>query len=232
MKPGKETAYEELLDRREEVDQSEGLRDFLDNVSAHSAEGPESDPAERVGERVKMIRKEKGLSLDDLASRTGYPVDLLREIEDEMVSPPLGVLVKLSKALDMKMGHLLTGGPVLPFCVVRKEDRQPLSRFASKDGKRYGYSYESLAPGKKDRHMEPFLVTLEPADEEKEVPSTHDGQEFIFVLDGEMHVTLGEEEFVLHPGESIYYDSTVPHLVKSRGDQVTRILAVLYAESD
>jgi quercetin dioxygenase-like cupin family protein/DNA-binding transcriptional regulator YiaG len=228
----KETAYEDLLDRHEQMDRSTGLEDFLDDVSAHSTEGPEIDAAERVGERVKAIREQRGLSLEDLASRTGYPIDLLREVENEMVSPPLGVLVKLSKALEMKMGHLLTSGPVLPYCVVRKEDRRPLSRFASKDGKRYGYFYESLAPGKKDRQMEPFLVTLEPADEQKEVPSTHDGQEFIFVLDGDMHVTLGEEEFVLHPGDSIYYDSTVPHLVKCGGGKPTRILAVLSTESN
>ena len=77
--------------------------------------------------------------------------------------------------------------------------------------------------------MEPFLVTLEPAETDEE-RSNHDGQEFIFVLQGEMEVRLGEERHLLESGDSIYYDSTVPHLVKCHGSEKTKILAVLYTE--
>jgi quercetin dioxygenase-like cupin family protein len=77
--------------------------------------------------------------------------------------------------------------------------------------------------------MEPFLVTLKPVATEEE-RSTHDGQEFIFVMTGSMEVRLGEEVHILEPGDAIYYDSTVPHLVKCHGDKETKILAVLYAE--
>jgi len=76
--------------------------------------------------------------------------------------------------------------------------------------------------------MEPFIVTLEPSVEEE--PSTHDGQEFIYVLQGSMEVRLDKEIHILEAGDSIYYDSTVPHLVKCYGNEKTRILAVLYAE--
>ena len=179
-----------------------------------------------VGERIKTIRSQRGLSLEDLASRTGYDVAMLRQIEEDMVSPPLGVMVKLSKALEMKMGYLISSGESRPYSVIRKADRKPISRYASKKGVKYGYAYESLAPQKKDRSMEPFLVTLEPADEEPEM-STHDGEEFIFVLDGEMEVRIGEDTQILEPGDCIYYDSTEPHVVKTRGDKITRILAVL-----
>jgi quercetin dioxygenase-like cupin family protein len=75
--------------------------------------------------------------------------------------------------------------------------------------------------------MEPFLVSLEPSETQQE-RSTHDGQEFIFVLQGEMEVRLGEEIHILQPGDSIYYDSTVPHLVKCHGKEITKILAVIY----
>jgi quercetin dioxygenase-like cupin family protein len=104
-----------------------------------------------------------------------------------------------------------------------------VSRHDSKKGEQYGYEFESLAPHKRDRHMEPFLVTLDPAETEEQ-RSTHDGQEFIFVLQGRMEVRLGEEIHVLDPGDAIYYDSTVPHLVKCHGEESTKILAVLYAE--
>jgi quercetin dioxygenase-like cupin family protein len=116
-----------------------------------------------------------------------------------------------------------------PFSIVRRGDRKVVSRYDAKRDKHYGYGYESLAPYKKDRHMEPFLVTLQPATTEEE-RSAHDGQEFIFVLSGRMEVRLGEEMHVLEPGDSIYYDSTVPHLVKCHGQETTKILAVLYAE--
>ncbi len=77
--------------------------------------------------------------------------------------------------------------------------------------------------------MEPFLVTLGPSETEEE-RSTHDGQEFIFVLQGKMEVRLRDQIHLLEPGDSIYYDSTVPHLVKCHGGKTTKILAVLYTE--
>jgi quercetin dioxygenase-like cupin family protein len=129
----------------------------------------------------------------------------------------------------MKMGYFISGDEDSPYTIVRRRDRKVISRYDSKKGKQYGYEYESLAPHKKDRHMEPFLVTLEPAETEEE-RSTHDGQEFIFVLSGKMEVRLGEEVHLLDPGDAIYYDSTVPHLVKCHGAETTKILAVLYAE--
>jgi len=76
--------------------------------------------------------------------------------------------------------------------------------------------------------MEPFLVTLEPATIKSTKTSTHEGEEFIFVLEGEMEVTLGNHTDILHPGDSIYYDSTIPHRVQCRKDKETKILAVLF----
>jgi quercetin dioxygenase-like cupin family protein len=129
----------------------------------------------------------------------------------------------------MKIGYFISGDEDRPYTIVRRTDRKVISRYDSKKGEHYGYEYVSLAPHKTDRHMEPFLVTLVPSATEEE-RSTHDGQEFIFVLTGTMEVRLGEEIHFLEPGDSIYYDSTVPHLVKCHGETETRILAVLYAE--
>jgi quercetin dioxygenase-like cupin family protein len=88
--------------------------------------------------------------------------------------------------------------------------------------------YESLAPEKSDRKMEPFIVTMHPTDEHE--TSTHDGQEFIYVLEGRMEARLGDVVEVLEPGDAIYYDCNQPHRVGCHGDQTTRILAVLYTE--
>ncbi len=89
-----------------------------------------------------------------------------------------------------------------PFAIVRKDERKTVSRFASKEGVKYGYSYESLGFEKKNRHMEPFIVTLEPATIKTSKTSTHEGEEFIFVLEGEMEVIFGNHTDVLYPGDS------------------------------
>ena len=181
-----------------------------------------------MGIRVKKARESLGLSIFDMYLRTDIDVDLLSQIEEGEVIPPLGTVIKLAKALDLKMGYFISGEEGKAYTVVRRDDREVTSRYDPSKEKHYGYAYESLAPHKTDRTMEPFLVTLEPSEVEEE-RSTHDGQEFIFVLHGEMEVRLGEEILILEPGDSIYYDSTVPHLVKCHGKETTKILAVLHA---
>lgn len=181
-----------------------------------------------MGIRVKMARESRGLSLFDIYLRTNISVDQLSQIEEGQVIPPLGTVIKLAKALELKMGYFISGEEGKAYTIVRSDDREVTSRHDSSKEKRYGYEYESLAPHKTDRYMEPFLVTLKPS-ETAEERSTHDGQEFIFVLHGKMEVRLGEEIHVLEEGDSIYYDSEVPHLVKCHGKETTKILAVLYA---
>jgi len=185
----------------------------------------------RVGEKIKVLRERKGLSLKDLADSTGFSTALLSQMENHLVSPSLGTMIKLARAMGVKVGDFLGETEGEPFTIVRKDERKNVSRFASKDGVKYGYSYESLGFDKKDRHMEPFIVTLEPATVKAMKTSVHEGEEFIFVLEGEMEVILGNHTDVLYPGDSIYYDSTIPHRVQCHQDKITRILAVLYAPS-
>jgi len=221
-------AYQDFLtDVSSQFEKRDEERDFLDSITQ---EPDQEDIKVNVGERVRLVREEHNLSLKDVSQRTGLDVSLLEQIENRTVAPPLGTVIKLAKALDMKMGYLISGEENRPYTIVRKHDRKVVSRYDSRKVEYYGYGYEALAPHKKDRHMEPFLVSLDPSETEEE-RSTHDGQEFIFVLEGAMEVRLGEEIHILEPGDSIYYDSTVPHLVKCHGDKGTRILAVLYAES-
>ena len=180
-----------------------------------------------MGMRFKEARESRGLSIFDIYLRTNIDVEQLSQIEEGTVIPPLGTVIKLAKGLDIKIGYLISGEEEKAYTIVRKDDRKVTSRYDPSKEKRYGYGYESLAPHKTDRQMDPFLVTLEPSETEHE-RSTHDGQEFIFVLQGEMEVRLEDEIHILEPGDSIYYDSTVPHLVKCHSKEPTKILAVLY----
>jgi transcriptional regulator with XRE-family HTH domain len=184
-----------------------------------------------VGEKIKVLREQKGFSLKDVADQTGFSTALISQMENHLISPSLGTLIKLAKALEVKVGNFFGETHEEPFAIVRKDERKTVSRFASKEGVKYGYGYESLGFEKKNRHMEPFIVTLEPATIKTSKTSTHEGEEFIYVLEGEMEVIFGDHRDVLHPGDSIYYDSTIPHRVQCHQEKVTRILAVLYTAS-
>jgi len=220
-------AYHDFLsDISDQFGKRDQEKDFLESIGE---DAPAEDIQVNVGERVRKVREERNLSLMDISQRTGLDVSLLEEIENGTMAPPLGTIIRLAKALDLKMGYFISGDEDRSYTIVRRDDRKVISRYDSKKGAYYGYGYESLAPHKKNRHMEPFLVYLDPAETEEE-RSTHDGQEFIYVLEGTMEVRLEDEIHLLHPGDAIYYDSTVPHLVKCHGPERTRILAVLYAE--
>jgi quercetin dioxygenase-like cupin family protein len=208
------------------LDSCDDFPDGLTQAGRTREEVVEEIPAE-MGMRIKKARDNRGLSRFDIYLRTNIDVDLLSQIEEGKVTPPLGTVIKLAKALDLRMGYFISGEEGKAYTIVRRDDRAVTSRYDPTREKHYGYGFESLAPHKSDRHMEPFLVTLEPSETEEE-RSTHDGQEFIFVLNGQMEVRLGEEIHILEAGDSIYYDSTVPHLVKCHGKETTKILAVIY----
>jgi transcriptional regulator with XRE-family HTH domain len=186
----------------------------------------------RIGEKVKKLREKKGMSLADLAEKSGFSSALISQVENHMISPPLGTLIKLARAMDVGIGYFFEDKKDAPFVIVRSGERQHISRVASTDGVKFGYAYESLAQGKKDRYMEPFVVTLEPATKKDRNSYSHDGEEFIFVLEGEMEVTLEDHTDVLGPGDSIYFNSTLRHRVECVGEGEARILAVIHAPHD
>lgn len=203
--------------------------DFLTEAidTAAAAIGAARLEKRSLGERIREAREMRGLTLEDLSSRSGVSVDGLERIEANRAIPPLGQLVRLGKALEMKMGYLLSSGADRPMCVVRADARPRVARHGKRRSEQYGYVYESLAPEKANRAMEPFLVTMMPT--EFGEFSSHDGQEFLFVLEGEIRAQVGKEVEVLRAGDSIYYDSTQPHLVKCYGEKPARIIAVIHA---
>jgi transcriptional regulator with XRE-family HTH domain len=184
---------------------------------------------ESLGDRIRRVRETQGLTIKDLSSRTGIDIDTLERTESGEMIPALGQLARLGRALDMKMGYFISPGIDKPMTVVRKHERQPISRYGETKSMQYGYFYESLAPEKADRLMEPFIVTLVPT--ETEEFSTHAGQEFLYVLEGEMKVQVGDRVDFLKSGDAVYYDSNQPHFVRCVGTTVTKILAVLHTGS-
>jgi len=181
-----------------------------------------------VGKRIRELREDTGLTLQELAQRTGYSSALLSQFENHMVSPPLGALIKLSRALDIDVGDFFGEVSDQNFVLVRNDEREIVSRVASREGVNLGYTYEALGFGMKDHHMEPFVVTLEPVPIREKHLSVHEGEEFIYVLDGKMKIRLGDYTDTLDPGDSIYFKCTTPHHVTCAEGEPAKILAVMY----
>ena len=201
--------------------------DFITHPAQADRAGTGLKRKESLGDRIRKAREIHSLTVEELSGRTGIDADILKRVEGNRMIPPLGDLVKLGKALETRMSYLVSPGTDKPMTVLRADQRKEASRHLGKRAERYGYFYESLAPEKANRSMEPFIVTLTPSEEVQ--PSTHDGQEFLFVLQGQMMVQVSGQKEYLEPGDAVYYDSTKPHFVKCVGGRETKILAVLYA---
>jgi transcriptional regulator with XRE-family HTH domain len=198
--------------------------DYFEDLTGNIKDGRAGE-VEEVGARIRALRKERGISLEDLSSLTGFEVNLLEDIENGRQKPQLGTVMKLSKALDSAVGRLVSGMGTKLYSITRKNDRKQVARSASKTNKKNVYSYMSLAPEVQGRHMEALIVQLE-KNEEKEI-SVHNGEEFIFVLEGVANLTIANKTYDLEPGDSAYYLSTTSHYITAKTERAT-ILAVLY----
>jgi transcriptional regulator with XRE-family HTH domain len=182
----------------------------------------------RIGERVTMLRKERNLKPEELAARSGLLESEIEAIEASLVSPSIAPLVKLSRALGVRLGTFLDdeggAGPIVSRAGGAAEVMRATGQASPQKGT---LSFFSLAQGKTGRSMEPFVVDIRPSQGVEAPSSTHEGEEFIYVLEGQVELRYGSETFKLGAGDSVYYDSIVPHLVCSGAP--ARILAVVYA---
>ncbi|MCP4720847.1 MAG: helix-turn-helix transcriptional regulator [Desulfobacteraceae bacterium] len=198
--------------------------DYFEDLTGNIKDGKAGE-VEEVGTRIRQLRRERGISLEDLSSLTGFEICDLEDIENGKQKPQLGTVMKLSKALDSAVGRLVSGLGTKLYSITRKDDRKQVARSASKTNKKNVYSYMSLAPEVQGRHMEALIIQLEKS-EEKEI-SVHNGEEFIFVLEGVANLTIANESYDLEPGDSAYYLSTTSHYITAKTEKAT-ILAVLY----
>ena len=179
-----------------------------------------------IGEKVSTLRSLKNIEADELAVMAGLSVRQLDHIESGKLIPSLGVLIRISRALGVRLGTLLDDtnreGPV----VMRSDEyKSSLSFSTNESNNKEHMTFFSLAPNKTGRHMEPFIVDIDPS-ENKPVTSSHEGEEFLFVLEGKVTVYYGKEVIDLGEGDSIYLDSIVSHLVT--GKTKSRILGIVY----
>lgn len=183
-----------------------------------------------LGEKIKQFREFRKISREELALNSNMDVTQIQQIEDKGIAPSLGHLIKISRALGVRIGTFLDDQDHLGPAIVRKGNEKSSLSFSTKDSKsREHLNFFSLAQDKSGRHMEPFIVEIEPSKESDFKLSSHEGEEFIYVLEGEVEVNYGRETYQLSEGDTIYLDSIVAHNVHAAGDKAARILAVVYA---
>ncbi len=168
-----------------------------------------------LGERIQAMRKNRTMTPEALAEQAGVSPEYLREIEEGKVSPPVGALIQISRALAVDSGTLLAED--------KKKERLKSYRKRTK-----AYSYKTLNPGAEDKHLWAYLVTLEPKKVHENVEYKHEGEEFVYVLEGRVELTVGKETTVLKKGTAHHFNSSVEHSLRNLSAKESKLIVVVY----
>jgi transcriptional regulator with XRE-family HTH domain len=183
-----------------------------------------------IGGKLTLVRESRKLSQEQLAERAGLKAEMVKEIESGALIPSLGPLIRIARALGVRLGTFLDDQENVGPVVVRAGEKRKVMHVSDKNHPGHSdLDFFSLAANKSGRHMEPFLIDIHPSSAQEIKMSAHEGEEFIFVFSGEIEITYGTDAHRLSAGDSIYYDSIVAHSVHCAGDRPAQILAVVYA---
>ena len=187
------------------------------------------DTSKIVGEKTKSLREGQHISREELAERSGLAIEQIERIEENIDLPSLAPLIKIARVLGVRLGTFLDDQDETGPAICRKSELQDSISFSNNAiQSRKHMEYHSLSKAKAGRHMEPFIIDVTPTDDNEFVLSSHEGEEFIMVLEGIMEINYGKNTYLLEEGDSIYYDSIVPHHVHGYQGQKAKILAVIY----
>jgi len=177
-----------------------------------------------LGQRITELRGTYSLDRETLAERSGISPEVISGVEEEGLIPDLATLVKIARVFGVRLGTLLDDyeeqGPVIT------RGHSASASAAALSASRKGVVFKSLAATKGGRHMEPFLIEIRPGSVREE--SGSEGEELIHVVSGSLKFEYGNTSETLKAGDSVYYDSIVPHRVSCADDGPVRILAVVY----
>ncbi|MBO4530231.1 MAG: helix-turn-helix domain-containing protein [Paludibacteraceae bacterium] len=182
-----------------------------------------------IGSKIKAIRESKNISIEEISERSGLSTQQIESIENDQNLPSLGHLIKVARALGVRLGTFLDDNDELGPVVCRASDRAESISFSnSSTSARKNMEYHSLAKQKAGRHMEPFIIDIQPSEEKEFTLSAHEGEEFIYVMEGVVEIAYGKTTYTLNEGDSIFYDSIVNHHVHGGNNKAAKILAVVY----
>ena len=184
----------------------------------------------RLGNKITTLREAHHLSVQDLADRCGCEAEVIEKLEAGDVPPSLAPLIKLTRALGVRLGTLMDDDESFGPAYIDVEQMREIERVKTLQTARDAgdLSYFSLAAGRPSRHMDPFIITVTPTGETTHKLDSHEGEEWLYGMEGVIEIEYGKDVFLLGPGESIYYDSIVPHQVRAHDGQNAKFLACVY----
>ncbi len=182
------------------------------------------------GQKIKNIREIRNVTIEELSERSGISLKVITNIENGTYMPNLTPLIKIARVLGVRLGTFLDDEESIGPVVVRDGTKNYGIHFSEKENNgSTGLNFYSLAPSKSGRHMEPFVIDVLKDPSTEHQLSDHEGEEFLYVLSGAIEIYYGKDKYVLNKGDSIYYDSIIPHNVHAFGNDNAQILAVVYS---
>ncbi|BBL61233.1 DNA-binding protein [Methanobrevibacter arboriphilus] len=182
-----------------------------------------------IGAKIKNLRESREITKEELSKETNVSLELINSIESGDVVPSLTPITKIAKALGVRLGTFLDDAPQNGPLIVKNGETNSVVYFSGEENQTdvSALEFHSLGAGKNDRNMEPFIIDVHTENGEFNL-SSHEGEEFIYVLEGEIEVKYGQDSFIVSKGDSIYYDSIIPHHLHSYNGEISKILAVVY----
>lgn len=182
------------------------------------AEPKKADASLSVGKKMKAARAAKDMALERLANETGFAVEYLNDVEEGKITPPVGALLQIAKALQMDSGSLLKG-----------QESSFKDRVTAYTKRTDNYAYETLTPGAENKHLKAFRITIDPRQEHKGVGYQHEGEEFDYVLKGKVQVIVGDHVNTLEAGGYLHFNSAIKHQLKNVGKDAAELIVVIYS---
>lgn len=177
---------------------------------------------QHIAERIRGLRDALDISCEEMASQCGIDPALLAEYEKGETDIPVSFIHKLSSIYGVEMSALMFGDEpkMQAYYITRAGHGEKVERTGA-------YSYQDLAAGFCNRIMAPFMVTVEPAENKPLTLNTHEGQEFNFVVEGTLEITVAGKTNVLNPGDSIMFDAQRPHGLRALNGERVKLLAII-----
>ena len=176
-----------------------------------------------IGRKIRQVRLQNKLTLEKVAERTDFTKSYLSMVESGKKSPPIATLSKIARALNVDIAAFFeTKKPEDQIIFVPKGKGKAVVR----DGNTFGYRYKSIAPTKRHKKMEPFIVT-HIFQSKKLGRFDHEGEELFYVLGGEIKFLYGDKEYLLREGDCLYFDSSIPHRGEGVGKKPAKVLVVI-----
>ncbi|MBW1798448.1 MAG: helix-turn-helix transcriptional regulator [Deltaproteobacteria bacterium] len=174
--------------------------------------------AQPIGKRLLKMRREKKLTLKNLANETGMTTQYISQVEKGEVTPPVSILLQLSRALEIDSSILL------------KEEKKKAGKKTKDDYQKRteDYTYAVLTPEARHKHLKAFKIVIDPKSDHKGVSYQHLGEEFQYILKGKVEVMVGDNKNILGPGESLHFNSSITHKLRNISSEKAELLVVLY----